>query len=96
VDLLSSKSLANLVQEMRQLGRKLGVLFRGRHEMEKLLPNQIVQGILQSEPLTNGLGSLALLDPYLVKLYRLGVHPSSIPDLLNPYFLREGNWLQAR
>jgi hypothetical protein len=35
---LSSKSPANLVQEMRQLGRKLGVLFRGRHEMEKASP----------------------------------------------------------
>src|SRR5580658_7596202 len=46
VDLLSSKSPANLVQEIRQLGRKFGVLFCGRHEMEKLLPNQIVQGIL--------------------------------------------------
>jgi hypothetical protein len=31
-----------------------------------------------------------------VKLYRLGVHPSSVPDLSSLYFSREGNWLQAR
>jgi hypothetical protein len=67
-NLLGCEQLPDRSDKHRQLGSKLGMLFRCLDEVEKFVTNQIVQGALQPKVPTNTFGCLALVDPDFVEL----------------------------
>src|SRR5664280_1688112 len=74
VDFLGSKQPPDYTDEGRYFGGEQGIAFGRVQEGEEFLADQIVQRVLQSEPLADTFGCRALVDPDLVELYWGAVH----------------------
>src|ERR1035437_1162647 len=74
VDLLGCKQPPDFTDEGRYFGSEQGVALGRVQEGEEFLADQIVQRVLQAEPLADTFGCRALVDPDFVDLYWGAVH----------------------
>ena len=73
-DLLGCKKPPDFTDEVRHLGSEQGIALGRVQEGKEFLADQIVQCVIQAEPLADTFGCRALVDPDFVELYGGAVH----------------------
>ena len=65
------EDLLDLSDERRDLGTELLVVFGGSKEVQELLADEVVKGILRAELVLDAASRFTLLDPYFAEIHYL-------------------------